>query len=102
MVRNRKVMIPIGTGRPLGVRFDNSAVTRRKKLIALTKKIGERKVMGKLAALAVVNKNRNPTLAAKARADQHFIAARFKGKQRVRSPTGLSTVNSSRMKRRKR
>lgn len=98
MARNRKVLIPIGRGRPLGVRFDNSAATRRKKLIALTKKIGEKKVMGKLGALAVLNKNVNPVLSSKASADRRFIAARFKGKRQVRFPTGLSNINKSRMK----
>lgn len=100
MARNRRVLIPIGRGVPLGVRFDNSALTRRKKEIALAKKIGERKVMAKLGALATLNKNVNPSLAAKANADRRFIAERFKGKKRVRAPTGLSNINATRTKRR--
>jgi len=101
MASNKKVMIPIGRGRPLGVRFDTSASTRRRKLLALTKKVGEKKVIGKLGALAVLNKNVNPVLSAKASADRRFIAARFQGKKRVRFPTGLSNINALRTKNKK-
>lgn len=90
MANKPRVLIPIGRGVPLGVVFSNSSMTRRKKLIKLSKKIGEKKVQSKLGALAVVFKNTNPVLAAKARADQRFIAARFKGKKQVRFPTGLT------------
>lgn len=82
-------LVPPLTGSPLGIKFSNKADTRRRKEIALAKKIGEKKVVGKLGALAVLNKNTNPTLARKARSDQRFIAQRFIGKKRVRSPRGL-------------
>ncbi len=102
MAKKPRVLIPIGSGVPLGVAFSNKAMTRRKKLIVLAKRIGEKKVQAKLGALAVVFKNNNPVLSAKARADQRFIAARFKGKKQVRFPTGLSRKLSRLQRRTKR
>ncbi len=93
--RGPKVIPPL-TGSPLGVKFSNKASTRRRKEIALAKRIGERKVVGKLGAIATLNKNTNPTLSRKARSDQRFIAERFIGKKRVRSPRGLSTTRRRR------
>ncbi len=92
MAKKPRVLIPIGRGVPLGVVFSNSAMTRRRKLITLARRIGEKKVQSKLGALAVVFKNTNPILSAKARADQRFIAARFQGRKQVRFPTGLSRI----------
>ncbi len=86
----RRVRIIIGKPGSLGVNFSNKASTRRKKEVALAKRIGEKKVIGKLRAIQVFNKNRNPTLSAKARADAFFIASSFKGRKRVRTGTGLT------------
>lgn len=75
----------------LGIDFSNTPETRRKKLVAKAKRIGEGSVVAKLNAIGTLNKNRNPELTKKARADARFIASRFKGKKRVRSPGGLSS-----------
>lgn len=77
--------------RSLGVSFSNMASTRRKKEVKMAKRIGERRVVGKLRAVQVFNKNKNPTLSRKAAADAKFIASSFIGRKRVRTGTGLSS-----------
>lgn len=87
-----KVKIKITKKGSLGGRgfFGKSDSVRRKMEIALAKKIGERKVQGKLQAIATFNKNTNPTVSMIAKRDRKFIAERFIGKKRVRKGTGLS------------
>ncbi|KKN67098.1 hypothetical protein LCGC14_0464450 [marine sediment metagenome] len=89
--RMRRVRIPITAKGSLGVSFSNKAATRRRKEVKLAKRIGERRVVGKLRALQNFNKNRNPTLSRKARADAKFIASSFRGRRRVMTGTGLGS-----------
>jgi hypothetical protein len=88
--RGKKIIGKLKEG-SLGVDFSNKAQTRRTKESKLAKKIGEKKVVGKLRAVQVLNKRTNPKLSKKAKADAHFIASSFKGKKRVRTGTGLSS-----------
>jgi len=69
--------------------FDFSAKTRRAFYAKLAKKIGEKKVMGKLSAIMVFNKRTNPALSERARTDRKWVAGTFKGKKRVGYPKGL-------------
>lgn len=73
----------------LGVSFSDSARKRRLQEIALARQIGEKKVVGKLRAIQVLNKRTNPTVSKKAKADAHFIAGSFKDKKKVRFPKGF-------------
>ena len=70
--------------------FKKSTEARRKFEVSLAKKIGEKKVQGKLQAVATLNKRINPSVSKKAAADRRFIAASFIGKKRV--PTGEGLV----------
>lgn len=70
--------------------FARPAKMRRRLLVKLAKKVGEKRVVGKLRAVQVFMKNRNPPLSEKARLDAKFIASSFIGKKRVKTGTGLS------------
>ena len=70
--------------------FARSVKMRRRLLVKLAKKVGEKRVVGKLRAIQVFMKNKNPSLSEKARLDARFIASSFIGKKRVRTGTGLS------------
>jgi hypothetical protein len=85
----RAVRIKVRKG-TLGVHFKNKMAGRRLTERKLAHRIGEKRVVGKLRAIQVFNKNRNPALAAKARADAKYIAGSFKGKMPVKYPQGLS------------
>ncbi len=85
-----KRIIPALRKGALGVKFTNPTSTRRRKEIALAKRIGEKRVVGKLRAIQVFNKNVNPTLSEKARMDAKFIAGSFKGKKFVGKGKGFS------------
>lgn len=87
--RGKKVLPELKKG-TLGISFSESASVRRRKLVVLAKRIGEKKVMGKLQALVVFNKRTNPVLSKKASSDRRFVASSFVGKKRVRTGTGLS------------
>jgi hypothetical protein len=69
--------------------FSKTAGQRRRIESSLAHKIGEKKVQGKLQAIAVLNKNRNPVVMKKAQSDRSYIAGRFIGKKRVRYPKGF-------------
>lgn len=84
--RGPRVIPPLRKG-TLGVSFSSPASVRRKKEIALAKRIGERRVIAKLRALQVLNKRINPSVAAKAKADARFIAGSFIGRKKVRFGT---------------
>ena len=86
--RGRKVIPPLKVA-SLGVNFHESERSRRAKLKRLAHRIGEKKVVSKLIALEVLNKRTNPALARKAKADAHFIAGSFKGREKVEYPHGL-------------
>lgn len=93
--KNRKknqVRIPIGKPGSLGGKgfFSFPVKMRRRMLVRLAKKIGEKRVVGKLRAIQVFNKNRSPVLSEKARLDSRFVASSFIKKKRVRTGTGLS------------
>lgn len=86
--RSRRIIPKLKKG-TLGINFSASATTRRRKLIAKAKRIGEKKIVGKLRALQVLNKRTNPSLARKALADSKFIAGSFIGRRKVNFPTGF-------------
>lgn len=73
----------------LGVKFTQSARVRRSHEAKLARRYGEKRVVSKLIALEVLNKRVNPALAAKARADAHYIAGSFVGSRRVNYPSGF-------------
>lgn len=86
--RGPKVIPPLRKG-TLGVSFSSPASVRRKKEIELAKRIGEKSVMGKLQAIAVLTKRTNPEVSRKAREDRRFIAGSFKDKKFVGFPKGF-------------
>lgn len=86
--RGKKVFPPLKKG-SLGVDFSTKAETRHRTESALAKKIGEKKVVGKLRAVQVYNKRTNKIVSRKAKADAHYIASSFVGKKRVPTGTGL-------------
>ena len=61
--------------------FKKSAMARRRVEARLARRIGEKKVQGKLAAITTWNKSRNPKLAKMAAADRRYIAHKFVGKR---------------------
>lgn len=83
-----KVIPPLKHG-ALGVHFTKSAQSRRSIETRLARRVGERKVVGRLLALSVLNKHRNPVLARKAKADAHYIAGSFVGRSKTQYPTGF-------------
>lgn len=80
--RAKKVIPNLRRG-SLGVSFSSLVKTRRKKLVMLAKRIGEKKVIGKLRAVQVFNKRTNPSLSRKALMDSRFIAGAFRRKRFV-------------------
>jgi len=74
----------------LGVHFKQGTATRHRREATLAHKYGEKKIVGKLRALQVLNKRTNPTMARKAKADAHYIAGSFRGRKLVKYPTGFS------------
>jgi hypothetical protein len=67
----------------LGISFDMPAEKRRKKLIAKTRRFGEKKIVGRLRAIHVLTKRTNPSISSKAKADARYIAGAFVGKKKV-------------------
>jgi len=86
--RGKKVFPQLKRG-TLGISFKNSAKTRRAKESKLAHKYGEKKIVGKLRALQVLNKRTNPKVSKKAKADSSYIAGSFIGKKKVKYPTGF-------------
>ena len=86
--RGPKILPKLKKG-TLGVDFSKSAMTRRRVLVRLAKRIGERRVMGKLRAIQVLTKRTNPTVSKKAKSDARWIAKSFIGRKRVRTGTGI-------------
>lgn len=87
--RGNKVIPDLKKG-SLGVSFDQSPNVRHSKEAKLAARIGEKKVLGKLQAVAVFNKRTNQKVAAKARSDRKWIAGRFIGHKRVQYPGGFA------------
>lgn len=87
--RGKKIFPTLKEG-SLGVDFSKPARIRRAIEVVLAKKIGEKRVIGKLRAIQVLNKRTNQRLSEKARLDARFIASSFIGKKRVRTGKGLS------------
>jgi uncharacterized protein DUF5771 len=79
---SRRVIPPLKPG-ALGVRFDETADARRRKLAGKARKVGEKAVVGRLRAIQVLTKNTNPSVSRKAKADAHYIAGVFVGKRKV-------------------
>jgi hypothetical protein len=69
--------------------FSKSTQQRRRIESSLAKKIGEKRVQGKLQAIAVLNKRTNPEVMRKAQSDRSYIAGSFIGKKRVMYPRGF-------------
>lgn len=86
--RGKKVFPTLKRG-TLGVDFSKPASTRRRLLSKKAKMVGEKRVVGKLRAIQVLNKRTNPSVSKKALADSKYIAGSFKGKKKVRYPTGF-------------
>lgn len=86
--RGPKILPTLKKG-ALGVSFDAPPSVRRRIEAKLTKRIGEKKVIGKLRALQVLNKRTNPALSSKAAADSRYIAGSFEGRKRVGYPMGF-------------
>lgn len=78
-----KRVIPPLDRRALGISCNEPAATRRRKLVAKAKKVGEKAIVGRLRAIAVLTKNTNPSVSSKAKAGAHYIAGAFVGKKKV-------------------
>jgi len=70
--------------------FSRSIVSRRRIESRLAKRIGEKRVQGKLQAISTFTKRTSPRISRKAKADRLWIAKSFIGKKRVRTGLGLS------------
>lgn len=86
--RGKKVIPKLKKG-TLGVNFGWSAAKRRSVLRKKAKSLGEKKVVGKLRAIQVLNKRTNPFVSAKANADSKYVAGSFKDKRYVGYPRGF-------------
>jgi len=86
--RGRKVIPPLKP-KALGVSFDWPTERRRKALITKAKRYGEKKVVGRLRAIQVLNKRTNPKVSRIALADSKFVAGSFKRKRYVGFPKGF-------------
>lgn len=93
MVHKRKLLLRLklkkGTLGGKGF-FKKSLVMRRRILVKKAKNQGEKRIMGKLQAIVVLNKRKNPLLSRKAARDRRFIAASFIGRRKVKRGKGLS------------
>lgn len=88
--RGPKVIPPLRKGTLGGPGFfDQPDAERRAALRKVASKIGERKVVGKLRAVQVLNKRTNPSLSAKAKADARFVAGSFRGRKFVGTGKGF-------------
>ena len=89
--RGRKVIPPLKKG-TLGVSTAHEPTAKLKvELVRRAEKIGEKKVVGKLGALAVLHKNTDPRLSRKERELQHYVAGSMIGKKRVKYPHGFKS-----------
>lgn len=88
--RGRKVIPPLKKG-SLGGKgfFSRTEKARRKHEVELAKKLGEKKVAGKLRAVGVFQKTTNPKVSRKAFADARYISGSFKDKRKVEYPKGF-------------
>jgi hypothetical protein len=70
--------------------FHKSEAKQKEIVIRRAKLVGEKRIIGKLKAIQVLNKNRNPGLSKKAKKLSLFVANSFRGNQRARTGTELS------------
>ena len=82
-------LIPILKKGTLGVDFSKPTKVRRRVIANLCRRIGERKVMGKLRAVQVLTKRTNPVISAKARSDARWVAGSFIGRKMVGYGSGF-------------
>lgn len=68
----------------LGINFKMSTTARRRRLISLARRIGERRVVGKLRAIQVLMKRTAPQISSIAAKDAKFISGRFEGRRLIR------------------
>lgn len=73
----------------LKIHFSDPTKKRRKQERKDVKKYGKKRVVGRLHAIAVLEKNTNPKVANKAAQDAHYIAGSFDGKRPVPYPQGF-------------
>lgn len=90
--RSKKVIPKLKMG-ALGVKFTSSASARRRKLANQAKRLGERKVVGRLRAIQVLNKRTNPKVSRQALADSKWVAGSFRGRRKVKYPSGFGRSN---------
>jgi len=90
--RRKKVRLKLSNKKKdsLGISFNWSKEKRRKVLKEKAKKLGERSIAGKLRAIQVLNKNRNPELSKKAAEDAKYVFGAFKNKKFVGKGKGYS------------
>lgn len=79
-----KVKIPITRKGILGEGFMSMPVTKQHKILkTTTRKYGEKSTQGRLQALAVFNKRKNPSLSKKATGLRSWVAKNFEGKKYI-------------------
>lgn len=86
--RGPKILPALKKGK-LGVKFSQSASARRRQEAKHARREGEKKVIGRLRAVQILNKRTNPIISEKARADARWIAGSFRGRKRVKTGTGF-------------
>ena len=68
--------------------FKKSTLARHRILMKLARRIGEKRVQGKLQAISTFTKRTNPRVSKLAARDRRFIARRFIGRKVVRLGKG--------------
>lgn len=87
--RGKRVLpLPLKAG-ALGISFKSPMETLKRKLTAQAKQYGEKVVGGRLRAIAVLNKRKNPALSEKASKLADFVYGSFAGKKLVGFPAGF-------------
>jgi hypothetical protein len=89
--RGRQYIPPLKEG-ALGIKFaDGMSDEQIKRILAKqVRRYGEKVVVGRLMALAVLNKRTNPELSAKCKKWAHWVAGSFKGRKYVGYPRGFA------------
>ena len=90
--RDKKVVPELKEGTLGGKGFFSKSTKQRHAIESkLAKRHGETSVMGKLSSVSVLNKRTNPSVSKKAKGDKHWVGGSYKGKKKVKYPTGFGS-----------
>jgi len=91
--RGKKIIPPLKKGGLGGVGyFKKSTMARRKLIVKLAKKQGEKTIGSRLSAIGVLTKRTHPHISHMAFADRHYLMGAMKGKTVVGYPEGFKRV----------